>query len=395
MGGLDQLIEKAVQDGVYTGCALSAVDKSGKLSYAKAFGKTGTTSNAGDFKLDTVLQIASMTKLLTTIAVLQLVEKGEVGLDDDVVKHVPELVEQGVLKNVGDDGKPETVPIKGKLTLRHLLTHSAGCCYDAWNPTIQKVKGYMGKPKQGGATMEERALYPLLYEPGTSWVYSTSIDWAGRVLERITGETLDSYMAKNMWPQLGVKDFTFYPDKHPEMKKRLAELTGRDDKSGRVVNYPLPFLNTGSVDCFGGHGGYSTVEEYIKVLQSILVNDEKLLKKETVEQMFKPQLTQESRAALQQTVNTPEIVKLFIGDFPDSKQYDWGLGGILVEKDNEGRRRKDTLIWSGMPNCFWFIDREAGVCGVFGTQVLPPGDSMVEETIKTFEYDMNERLSKL
>lgn len=145
MGGLDQLIEKAVQDGVYTGCALSAVDKSGmwrelyirdridlrlgKLSYAKAFGKTGTTSNAGDFKLDTVLQIASMTKLLTTIAVLQLVEKGEVGLDDDVVKHIPELVEQGVLKNAGDDGKPETVPIKGKLTLRSVYGFIRRCAY--------------------------------------------------------------------------------------------------------------------------------------------------------------------------------------------------------------------------------------------------------------------------
>ncbi|KAF4549646.1 Acyltransferase-like protein 2 [Elsinoe fawcettii] len=395
MVALEQLIEKAVKDGVYAGCALASADRSGKLSYAKAFGKTSLSEGAEDFKLDTVLQIASMTKLLTTIAVLQVVEKGQVGLDDDVVKYIPELVEQGVLKDVAEDGKPTTVPIKGKLTLRHLLTHSGGCCYDAWHPTIPKVKKYNGKPAQGGATFEDRMTYPLLYEPGSSWTYSTSIDWAGRVLERITGGTLEEHMRKNMWPQLGVKDFTFFPDQHPDMKQRLAGLTARDDKSGKVVPYPLPFLNDGSKDCFGGHGGYATIEEYIKVLQSILRNDGKLLKKETVDQMFKPQLTPESRAALQQQVGTPEIVSMFIGDFPEPKQYDWGLGGILVEKDNEGRRKQNTLIWSGMPNCFWFIDREAGVCGVFGTQVLPPGDLKVEETIKAFEYDVNERLARL
>ncbi|KAG8624910.1 hypothetical protein KVT40_006661 [Elsinoe batatas] len=394
MVALEQLIEKAVQDGVYSGCALSAADKDGKLSYAKAFGKTGLSDDAEDFKLNTVLQIASMTKLLATIAVLQIVEKGQIGLDDDVARYIPELAEQGVLQDVAEDGKPTTVPIKGKLTLRLLLTHSAGCAYDAWHPTLPKVQKYRGKAP-GGGTFEDRFTYPLIYEPGTSWTYSTGIDWAGRVLERVTGQTLEEHMRKNMWPQLGVKDFTFYPDQYPDMKKRQAELTARDEKSGKVVPYSLPFLNHGSKDCFGGHGGFCTIEEYIKVLQSILRNDEKLLKKETVDQMFQPQLTPESRAALQQQVNTPEIVAMFIGDFPDSKQYDWGLGGILVEKDNQGRRKKNTLIWSGMPNCFWFIDREGGVCGVFGSQVLPPGDLKVEETIKAFEYDVNERLAKL
>ncbi|PNS21796.1 hypothetical protein CAC42_394 [Sphaceloma murrayae] len=395
MVALEDLVQKAVKDGVYAGCAFSATDKSGKLNYAKAFGKTSAADNAQDFKLNTVLQIASMTKLLTTISVLQLVEQGKVGLDDDMNKHIPELVEQGVIQSVDADGKATTAPIKGKLTLRHLLTHSAGSTYDVWSPQIQSVKKARGLPPQGGKVMSERFLFPLVYEPGTSWQYSGSIDWAGQVLERITSQTLEEYMATNLWPALGVKDFAFFPARRPDMQGRQAGMTARDEGSGRVVDFGGPLLNEGSKDCFGGHGGYSTVEEYVKVLASILRNDGKLLKKETVDMMFQPQLSEGSKKALKQTLDTPEIAKMFIGDFPEPEQYNWGLGGILMERDNEGRRKKGTLIWSGLPNCFWFIDREAGVCGVFGTQVIPPGDSKVEETIKAFEFDVNERLAKL
>lgn len=216
-------------------------------------------------------------------------------------------------------------------------------------------------------------------------------------------------MRKNMFEPLGIKDITFFPDEHPGMKGRVASLTARGPDNGKVVPYTEPFLNYGSKDCFGGHGGYAAMTEYIKVLHSILSDDEKLLKKETAALMFQPQLTAESKRALNATLHIPEVAGMFVGDLPTTINYDWGLGGILVEGSIDGRRKKGTLIWSGMPNLFWvrdhsivnfdllltlrqFIDREAGLCGVFGTQVLPPGDLKVEEMIKTFEMAMNEKL---
>lgn len=199
--------------------------------------------------------------------------------------------------------------------------------------------------------MEERFVFPLVFQPGTQWQYGSGIDWAGRVLERITGMTLDEYMKKNVFPPLGIKDITFFPT--DEQRSRLSGMTARNDADGRLVEYDSGFINRGVKDCFGGQGCFATMPDYAKVLHSILADDEKLLKKETTAQMFKPQLTPQSKASLEHVLNTPALSGLFVGDFPNPKQYDWGLGGILVEQDNEGRRKAGTLIWSGMPNCFW------------------------------------------
>ena len=160
-------------------------------------------------------------------------------------------------------------------------------------------------------------------------------------------------MRKNIWDPLGIKNITFWVDQHPEMEARLASLTVRDAESGRVVPFTQPFINDGTKDCLGGQGAYADLTEYLKILQSILKDDEKILKKETTALMFQPQLTKESKAAQKAIMNIPAVAQMFVGDFSTSIEYDWGLGGILVENENEGRRKESTLIWSGMPNLFW------------------------------------------
>ncbi|KAF2148709.1 beta-lactamase family protein [Myriangium duriaei CBS 260.36] len=411
MGSFEDTVKKAVADGVLPGLVVFAQDvggedekiaiyhlrleanaNAGKLSYAEAFGKTSVGGDAKDMQLDTPLQIASMTKLLTTIAVLQLVDRELVGLDDDVERYIPEFVKEGLLKDVEEDGKPVTKPIKNKVTLRLLLTHSSGSIYDGYLPKLQRVKQFRGIAPNAGTTLEERALLPLIFEPGTSWVYGFGIDWAGRVLERITGDTLDAWMKKNMWPQLGIKKISFYPFMVID-PANLPHIATRNEKTGGLAPVPPKgFLNYGNKDSFGGHGAVASMDEYIKVLHSLLINDGKLLKPATADQMFQPHLTPEAKARFHSILGSP-AGDVFVGDFPEPEQYDWGLGGLLVERDNEGRRKKGTLIWSGMANCYWFIDRKAGLCGVFGAQVLPPGDKKVGEVIKSFEYEMNRKLS--
>lgn len=231
--------------------------------------------------------------------------------------------------------------------------------------------------------MEDRFLYPLVYEPGTNWMYSTSIDWAGRLVERLTGLTLEEYEKKNMWAPMGITGITFWPEQHPELKTRVPALTARTPEGKLVLNTD-PFINHGLTDCFGGHGGYGRTEDYLQVLQSILANDGKLLKPETVEELFKPQLSPEAKAGLKAFRNGP-FANMTIGENVPAIEADWGLGGILYMQDDEGRRKKGTLNWGGMANTFWLIDREADLALAFGTQVIPPGDAGTTEMITAVE----------
>jgi len=288
-------------------------------------------------------------------------------------------------------------PLQNKLLTflhRYLLTHSAGAGYEALEPKLIKWRKDQGHEPSTSSTFSERFAYPLTYEPGSSWAYGTGIDWAGQVVEKLTGQTLEEYMNDNIWNPLGIKSISFWPNRNPEMKARLAGMTARNPQDSKLVPYTSPlFGDAESGDCFGGHGAYADLQDYLKILHSILADDEILLKKETAALMFQPQLTKDSKAAQGKIMSNPEMSALFVGDFPTSIEYDWGIGGILIQQDNPGRRKKGTLIWSGLPNLFWFIDREAGLCGVYGTQVVPPGDPLVEETIKAFELGMYEKLN--
>jgi len=392
MPSLEETFEKAVEDGVFAGAVLAATDRSGRFEYARAFGKRSLEPNAPDMETDSVLQFASITKLMTTIAALQLVEQGKVALDDDVSHLIPELAGQSILTGFRDDGEPIEEARKTPLKLRYLLTHSAGACYEVWNPLLRKHRKQRGSQSTSNATIEGRFSFPLIYQPGEGWTYSTSIDWAGRVVERLSGMTLDDYFQAHICKPLGIKEITFWPTNQPGMLDRLAQVTVRKSKRGRVQPQAeqLLDLNRHSTDAFGGHGCFGTVPEYLKVLHSILADDEKLLKRQTTAQMFQPQLNAQGKAALKTAINTPAVVGMFPGEYPASASYDWGLGGLLVETEGQGVRKKNTLIWTGVASIFWFIDREAGLCGVFGTQVLPPGDRQVAQTITAFEKAMNE-----
>lgn len=204
-----------------------------------------------------------------------------------------------------------------------------------------------------GATVEEACIQPLIYEPGTSWLYSTSIDWAGKLVERITGQTLEEHMKENIWKPLGIKDVTFWPENHSDMNDRMASMTIRDEETGKIIHDPLgPRLPRGK-DCFGGHGAFASMPDYFKILQSLLRDDEKILKRSTTAQMFQPQLTIESQEAQKRLMAKPNNTILFVGEFPKHVLLDWGIGGILTREADQGWRGQNTLMWSGLPNLFW------------------------------------------
>lgn len=198
--------------------------------------------------------------------------------------------------------------------------------------------------------MKQRYGYPLLFEPGTKWVYGPSIDWAGLVVMRLTKQTLEDFFIDNIYKPLGIKDLTFWPKKRPELADRMVKLSFRME-DGTLEPYALD-INAGAEDCFGGQGLYGSMAEYVKILHSILKDDGKLLKPQTRKIMFEPQLDAKREKALKHVMKGPTGA-FFVGEYDLSIPMNWGIGGLLFMADDQGRRKAGTLQWSGMPNTFW------------------------------------------
>ena len=161
-------------------------------------------------------------------------------------------------------------------------------------------------------------------------------------------------MSTNIWGKLGITDITFWPKSKPELAERMAGMSIRDRKTGALKHEMDSIESTvGAKDCFGGHGAYASMLNFMKILQSLLRDDEVLLKRETTRMMFEPQLTDESREAMRVLWDDKANTGLFVGEFQPEVRKDWGLGGLLVMDGTEGWRRKNTLVWSGLPNLFW------------------------------------------
>lgn len=323
---------------------------------------------------DAVLMLASQTKLLTSIAALQVVEQGFIGLDDDVSKHIPELSKNGILKGFDDDDKPIVKDVTKPITIRTLLTHSSGATYPMLPDIIkhQQQKGQWGSHVEKAGKIVDRYTCAMIAEPGESWMYSTGLDWTGLLIHRLTGLDLEAWMQKNMFPPLSITGITFWPYRNPNLKSKIPGLASRNE-AGELTANTDDTLNTHSTECYGGHGAYAQMGEYIKILRSLLANDGKLLKPETVDEMFKPQLGEGSTAAYNHFLKNWH--SMLIGEVTPGIPGNYGLGGALWMEDDVGRRKKGTMHWGGFYNPFWMIDREAGLALTFGTQLIPPGDT--------------------
>ena len=159
---------------------------------------------------DTVFRIASMTKAVTGVAAMQCVERGRLSLDQPAGEIMPELAEPQVLEGFDADGKPRLRPARRKITLRMLLTHTAGFVYPVWNANFNRYCETTGFPTiMSGKLAALNA--PLAFEPGERWEYGINIDWAGRMVEAVSGQDLDAYMRENIFAPLGMRDTGFVP----------------------------------------------------------------------------------------------------------------------------------------------------------------------------------------
>ncbi|KAF2008714.1 beta-lactamase class C and other penicillin binding protein [Aaosphaeria arxii CBS 175.79] len=410
MAELDAILEKYTNPdtGSIHGASFVAVDSTGNDIYCKSFGyKNVNVKNSKRLTLDTPSWIASQTKLTTSVAVMQVVEKGLIGLDDDVRDVLPQLKDLKVLigfegegsiaetlATSGDEGpysskpveKPKGPPIfekiMGKLTLRHLITHTSGFCYDLADPLLIKYSAWTERKDNMFSGTMQGNLHPLIFQPGSSWKYGPGLDWAGTIVAKLTGLDFNEYQQKHIWGPLGAKNTTFFPNREGLEKEDLHETGIRAEGEGTQGLKPGDCLwRLNSRDALGGAGLFSTPNDYKKLLSALISEGGPLLSKASVDEMFRPQIGPEStlgaRAFLKGTNLDNTQSNLYTDRYDEWENFQeigHCLCGIVTTEDVFGRRKKGSINWSGLPNLIWWIDRESGVAATFFTQLLPVGD---------------------
>ena len=365
---IDAMLQKAADTGDVPGVVAVATDRNGTI-YEGAFGKR-VLGQPEPMTADTVVWIASMTKAVTGAAAMQQVEQGKLDLDAPAAKIVPDIAKAEVLEGFDGSGQPRTRRPKREITLRHLLTHTAGFSYDIWNTDIAK---YMEAKKIPGIiTCQNVALTtPLLFDPGERWDYGINIDWAGKMVEAVSGKRLGAYMAENLFTPLGMTSTAFKIT--PDMRARLAKIHQRDDKDAFTPLMDLEIPQDPEFE-MGGGGLYSTAGDYLRFVRMILnrgkAGSAQVLKPETVDLMSKNNMGN-IRVGLLKTAAPPLSND---AEFFPGVAKSWGLSFQINEEKAPTGRPAGGLMWAGLANSYYWIDHATGIGGVYLTQVLPFAD---------------------
>lgn len=372
-------VQSAIDAGKINGAILCATDKEGFTYEATLGQRTLLSGDKKPHQPDDVLYVASATKLIATIAVLQCIEDGLLSLDGDLSTVAPELGERQVLTGFTDDDKPVLVPQERPITLRMLLTHASGQTYPFLDPLVGRWRTQFPSKAtpENPLPVEDFFDQPLGFQPGTGWMYGPGLDWAGRIVERVTGKTLGGFMRERIFDPLGIKDGKFFPATQDEgIRARLVDLTPDDPEAvGRAVLGGGGDMSTRGKGDFGGHGLYMTAPGYLAVLRSLLLNDGKLLRPETVtDGIFgENHLTPESMADLTNKLAGPAGIFFRVGTAAGAAAT-FGLGGLLTLENDQGWYGHGTLSWGGGLTFAWFLDRKNGICGVGGLTSKVPVD---------------------
>ncbi|KAF6816527.1 beta-lactamase [Colletotrichum sojae] len=349
------------------GASFVVVNKDGIL-YSGSAGRIDHAPDSSAWSADSFTWVASLTKIITSASFMQLVEQGLIGLDDDLRSLVPQLGQMQILKGFDNDEKPILEDHDTPVTPRMLLTHTVGLGYDLADEDLMRWHKAIGRKTTNLNGTLEGFTTPLKFKPGEGWFYGTATDWLGHALEKITGKSLGQYMTENIFEPLGMNDTGFWPKKMPHTAERKAAWAYRGEDGSRLAPGAMPVAEEREMES-GGAGLWTTAQDYGKFLSALMAN--RLVKKETLDEICRPQLNEQQAAMLNGIAFTwGAIVVEFSSDIP----VNHGLGGCINMRDVPGKRKKGSIMWSGMANSRWWMDRESGVAAVMVTQVLPPGD---------------------
>ncbi|KIZ39209.1 MULTISPECIES: serine hydrolase domain-containing protein [Rhodopseudomonas] len=375
---IDQILRQKSEAGEIPGVVAMAASGS-EVIYQGAFGKRDL-SKPDAMTPDSVFWIASMSKAITAAAAMQLVEQGKLSLDEPIGKVLPDLAAPQVLEGFDDKGEPRLRPASRPITLRHLLTHTSGFCYDMWNADMVVYREKTGTPAITSC-LHAALQAPIMSDPGTRWEYGIGIDFVGKAVEAASGVRLDAYLHDHVLAPLGMTDTGFRIS--DAMRARLVAMHARGPDGSLT---PIPFeLEQDPEFHMGGGGLYGTAGDYIKFAQMILNkgrhNGNQILQPETIAQMGQNHIGDLSMgkmtSAIAMVTNDVEL-------FPDIEKK-WGLSFMINTAATPQGRSAGSLAWAGLANTYYWIDPSRDICGVILMQVFPFADSRCLETFAGFE----------
>ena len=317
---------------------------------------------------DSVMAIFSTTKALTGTAVMQLIEEGGLRLDDPAKQYVPEIAEIQVLDGFDASGKPKTRAPKRDITVNDLMLHTAGFCYEFFSHDDLKYRTAKDIPTVVSSSFASIRTV-LLHDPGERWTYGVNIDWLGRIVEKLRGKRLGAVMKERIFEPLGMVDIGFTMSESMQARRATIHDRAMDGKLTPLPDLVLP--QPPEMD-MGGHGLYATVGEYMKFIR-MLLNDGagangRVLKAETVAQMVCNGLP----SGMHSGGWTTSIASLSNdGEFSPTVPKGWAYTFQVNEEDTPSGRPAGSLMWAGLANLFYWVDRKNGIGGYWGSQILP------------------------
>jgi methyl acetate hydrolase len=368
---IDIEMSGAVERKEVAGVVVMAADRKGVI-YQGAFG-VADIDEAKPLKSDALFRIASMTKAATSTAAMQLVEQGRLAIEDPVEKYLPQFAKLSVFESFDPTTgvyrlRPATKPV----TIRHLFTHTSGLGYDFTSSIVRDFK-----PRAG----EEYSVGPLLFEPGERWHYGTSTDLLGRLVEKVSGLSLEDYFRQRIFTPLGMPDTFYFVPKDKEL--RLVTVNRRLGDGSLVKNSPQP--PTSGFTPIGGGGLSSTASDYIRFTRAFLNGGEldgaRVLSASTVTLMGQNHIGALGVPALKTAIPARSDDFSFIADGRDK----WGLGFLITVDAVPGKRSAGSLSWGGINNTYYWLDPTRGITGVILMQFLPFADRRALAVYDTFE----------
>ncbi len=379
---LDGVLTQATQrHGGAPGIVAMATDRNGNF-YEGAAG-TRQLGQDNPMTTDDVFAIFSTTKALTGTCVMQLVEEGLIRLDEPAGKYVPDIDQIQVLDGFDASGQPRTRPPKRPITINDLMLHTSGLSYEFFSADDLKFRAARDIPTVVSCSYESIRTV-LLHDPGAAWNYGVNIDWLGRIVEERRGQRLGKVMAERIFGPLGMKDIGFGLSDSMRARRVTIHDRAADGKLTPLPDLALP--DPPPMD-MGGHGLYSTVGEYMKFIRMIL-NDGagphgRVLKAETVDAMCTDGLTAMGLSVGGWNTSIPSLSNT--GEFFPGTPKGWAYTFMTNRERAPSGRPANSLMWAGLANSYYWIDRETGIGGYWATQILPFQDAVSYPGFVEFE----------
>jgi len=373
-GPIDAILLGAVAHKDVPG-VVALVTNRERVLYQGAFG-VADVSTGRPLAMDALFRIASMTKPVTSVALMQLVEQGKIGLDDPAEKYLPELKNPMVVESFdAKSGDYKLRPASKPATVRNFLTHTSGLAYPFTSAIWRDFKPRAGESYPFGG--------PLLFDPGERWHYSTSTDVVGRLVEVVSGQKLEDYFREHIFVPLQMNDTSYNV---PEAKgpRLVAQQQRAGEKMDGAIVLQNPQAGLTVAKPIGGGGLASTAADYGRFMRMFLnegaLDGVRVLKPETVKLMSQNQIGAVSVPALK-TALPRSADFTFIADGRDK----WGLGFLITVDQVPGKRSPGSLSWGGINNTFFWIDPARGVAGTIMMQYLPFADAKALAVYDAFE----------